>query len=74
MEPMDDDRRVPARYEPGEGCLTTAVRLPIRIVVLVLVMPVRLVWDALTALGRAVHRTALRPLAAASPGCGARSW
>ncbi|MGA4949734.1 hypothetical protein ACPCTJ_15695, partial [Streptomyces lydicamycinicus] len=62
MEPMDKDRRVPERDEPGEGCLTTAVRLPIRIVVLVLVVPVRLVWDALAALGRAVHRTALRPL------------
>ncbi|MEU8915089.1 hypothetical protein AB0D26_17565, partial [Streptomyces libani] len=62
MEPTDNDRRVPDRYEPGEGCLTTAVRLPVRIVVLVLVVPVRLVWDALAALGRAVHRTALRPL------------
>ncbi|MCF3142416.1 hypothetical protein [Streptomyces platensis] len=62
MEPMEKDRRVPERYEPGEGCLTTAVRLPVRIVVLVLVVPVRLVWDAVAALGRAVHRTALRPL------------
>ncbi|GFE16965.1 hypothetical protein Sgleb_50120 [Streptomyces glebosus] len=62
MEPVDKNRRVPERYEPGEGCLTTAVRLPVRIVVLVLVVPVRLVWDALAALGRAVHRTALRPL------------
>ncbi|MFI1499555.1 hypothetical protein [Streptomyces platensis] len=59
---MDKNRRVPERDEPGEGCLTTAVRLPVRIVVLVLVVPVRLVWDALAALGRAVHRTALRPL------------
>ena len=62
MEPMDKDRRVPDRYEPGEGCLTTAVRLPVRIVVLVLVMPVRLVWDAPVAPGRAVHRTVLVPL------------
>ncbi|MFE1175909.1 hypothetical protein ACFW5B_26505, partial [Streptomyces sp. NPDC058773] len=58
---MDKDRRVPDRYEPGEGCLTTAVRIPVRIVVLVLVVPVRLVWDALAALGRALHRTVLRP-------------
>ncbi|MFH8632806.1 hypothetical protein ACH4CC_23520 [Streptomyces lydicus] len=55
----------PARYahrEPGEGCLTTAVRLPVRVVVLILVVPVRLLWDALTTAARAVDRTVLRPL------------
>ncbi|MFE0375973.1 hypothetical protein ACFW1M_10355 [Streptomyces inhibens] len=62
MEPTDQGREVPARYEPGEGCVTTVVRLPVRIVVLVLVVPVRLVWDALAAAGRAVDRTVLRPL------------
>ncbi|MGW7490072.1 hypothetical protein [Streptomyces sp. NPDC054786] len=62
MEPTDKDRRVPARYEPGEGCVTMVVRLPLRIVVLVLLVPVRLVWDALTAAGRALQRSVLRPL------------
>lgn len=62
MEPMETDRRAPARYEPGEGCVTQVVRIPVRIVVLVLVIPVRLVWDALTAAGRAVDRSVLRPL------------
>ncbi|WP_310716417.1 hypothetical protein [Streptomyces lydicus] len=55
----------PARYvhrEPGEGCLTTAVRFPVRVVVLILVVPVRLLWDALAAAARAVDRTVLRPL------------
>ncbi|MFF8897449.1 hypothetical protein ACF082_08180 [Streptomyces lydicus] len=55
----------PARYahrEPGEGCLTTAVRLPVRVVVLILVVPVRLLWDALATAARAVDRTVLRPL------------
>lgn len=61
MEPGGGDRR-PTRYEPGEGCVTGLVRVPVRIVVLVLVVPVRLVWDVLTAAGRAVHRAALRPL------------
>ncbi|MEV6566841.1 hypothetical protein [Streptomyces kronopolitis] len=61
MESDGDDRR-PARYAPGEGWVTVLVRVPVRIVVLVLVVPVRLVWDVLTAAGRAVHRTALRPL------------
>lgn len=61
MEPTGSERG-PARYEPGEGCVTTVVRVPVRIVVLVLVVPVRLVWDVLTAAGRVVNRTALRPL------------
>ncbi|MFH9866246.1 hypothetical protein ACH4NT_09185 [Streptomyces lydicus] len=55
----------PARYahrEPGEGCLTTAVRFPVRVVVLILVVPVRLLWDGLTTAARAVDRTVLRPL------------
>ncbi|ARH91210.1 hypothetical protein [Streptomyces sp. MOE7] len=55
----------PARYahrEPGEGCLTTAVRFPVRVVVLILVVPVRLLWDALATAARAVDRTVLRPL------------
>ena len=37
------------------------VRLPVRIVVLVLVVPVRLVWDALVVCAKAVDRTVLRP-------------
>ncbi|MEV0776900.1 hypothetical protein [Streptomyces sp. NPDC050428] len=49
-------------YEPGEGCLTTAIRIPVRIVVLVLVVPVRMVWDLLAAGARALHRSVLRPL------------
>ncbi|MFD8324670.1 hypothetical protein [Streptomyces lydicus] len=55
----------PARYvhrEPGEGCLATAVRFPVRVVVLILVVPVRLLWDALATAARAVDRTVLRPL------------
>ncbi|WP_405799533.1 hypothetical protein [Streptomyces sp. NBC_01506] len=52
----------PQRYEPGEGCLTTAVRIPVRIVVLVLVVPVRMVWDLLAAGARALQRSVLRPV------------
>ncbi|WP_313750608.1 hypothetical protein [Streptomyces parvus] len=49
-------------YEPGEGILTTLIRIPVRIVVLVLVLPARMVWDALTALWHAADRVLLRPL------------
>ncbi|TXS55144.1 hypothetical protein [Streptomyces sp. t39] len=52
----------PAPYEGGEGCLTVAVRIPVRIVVLVLVVPVRMLWDLLALGGRAVHKVLLRPL------------
>ncbi|WP_098896285.1 hypothetical protein, partial [Streptomyces sp. rh206] len=54
--------QAPQGYEPGEGILTTLIRIPVRIVVVVLVLPVRMVWDALTALRHAADRVLLRPL------------
>ncbi|MET7679905.1 hypothetical protein [Streptomyces sp. NPDC005423] len=52
--------RTPA--QAPEGCLAVAIRVPVRIVVLVLVVPVRLVWDALAGGGRFLYRAVLRPL------------
>ncbi|MFD4141467.1 MULTISPECIES: hypothetical protein [unclassified Streptomyces] len=52
----------PTHYEGGEGCLTTAVRIPVRIVVLLVVLPVRMLWDLLVVCARAIDRTLLRPL------------
>lgn len=57
-----DEHRSPAEYEAGEGCLTLLIRIPVRIVVLVVVLPVRMAWDALVVAARAAHRTLLRPL------------
>ncbi|MFJ8748567.1 hypothetical protein ACIREO_04370 [Streptomyces sp. NPDC102441] len=57
-----DKHRTPPPYEGGEGCLTTLVRIPVRIVVLVLVLPVRMLWDLLVAGGRVAERVLLRPL------------
>ncbi|MEU8669222.1 hypothetical protein AB0C71_20265 [Streptomyces anulatus] len=54
--------QAPQGYEPGEGVLTTLIRIPVRIVVVVLVLPARMVWDALTALWHAADRVLLRPL------------
>lgn len=63
MDCMDYGKhQAPARYESGDGCLTTLIRIPVRIVVLVLVLPVRMVWDALVACARAADRTLFRPL------------
>ncbi|MEU6352880.1 hypothetical protein ABZ896_26735 [Streptomyces sp. NPDC047072] len=56
-----DLEKQPARREP-EGCLTVAIRIPVRIVVLVLVVPVRVVWDGLVVLGRFLRDSVLRPL------------
>ncbi|MFD5447475.1 hypothetical protein [Streptomyces sp. NPDC127100] len=51
----------PPRRSDAEGCLTVAIRIPLRIVVLLLVVPVRLVWDALVVGGRFLRDTVLRP-------------
>ncbi|MEV6506017.1 hypothetical protein AB0M61_07800 [Streptomyces sp. NPDC051642] len=64
---MDAPRKFekpPVRPSPQspEGCLAVAIRVPVRIVVLVLVVPVRLVWDGLVVGGRFLYRTVLRPL------------
>ncbi|MFF5453618.1 hypothetical protein ACFY40_20585 [Streptomyces sp. NPDC012950] len=37
------------------------IRIPVRIVVLVVVLPVRMAWDALTVTGRLLDRSLLRP-------------
>ncbi|MEV0492488.1 hypothetical protein [Streptomyces atratus] len=54
--------QAPAHYENGDGCLTTLIRIPVRVVVLVVVLPVRMVWDVLVATARAADRVLLRPL------------
>ncbi|MEU2682018.1 hypothetical protein ABZ638_34630 [Streptomyces sp. NPDC007107] len=60
---MDLDKHPsPPPYEGREGCLTTLVRIPVRIVVLVLVLPVRMLRDLLVAGGRLLERALLRPL------------
>ncbi|WP_069172779.1 hypothetical protein [Streptomyces griseus] len=60
---MDDAKdRTPVPHEGGEGCLTTLVRIPVRLVVLVLVLPVRMVWDLAVGGARALDRVLLRPL------------
>ncbi len=46
----------------GEGCLVGALRIPVKIVALLVVLPVRVVWDLLTALGRLLHRHVLKPV------------
>ncbi|MFG2308658.1 hypothetical protein ACGFS9_08200 [Streptomyces sp. NPDC048566] len=45
-----------------EGCLVVAIRVPVRIVVFVLVVPLRMVWDGCVAGGRVVRDVLLRPL------------
>lgn len=48
---------------PGDGgCLVVAVRLPLRVAVVLLVLPVRPAWDGLVVAGRFARRSVLRPL------------
>ncbi|MFM9497482.1 hypothetical protein ACKI1Q_28255 [Streptomyces galilaeus] len=60
---MDLDKP-PVRQPPQqpEGCLVVAIRLPVRIVALVLVLPVRMAWDALVVACRFLNDLLLRPL------------
>ncbi|MET8898455.1 hypothetical protein [Streptomyces albogriseolus] len=46
----------------GEGWIVVALRVPVRIVVLVLVVPVRMAWDALVVAGRFLGGTVFRPV------------
>ncbi|AXK34179.1 hypothetical protein DVA86_17495 [Streptomyces armeniacus] len=52
----------PAAPPEAEGCLAVAVRWPVRVVVLLLVVPVRMAWDALVACGRVLRRVLWQPL------------
>ncbi|MFD7699710.1 hypothetical protein [Streptomyces caelestis] len=67
---LEKPARPPAAAPAGEGCLVVAVRVPVRIVVLVLVVPVRMAWDALVVAGRSLNDTLLRPLGRALPWVG----
>ncbi|MFE3578943.1 hypothetical protein [Streptomyces vinaceus] len=57
---MELDKRPPGAG--GEGCLVGVVRVPVKIVALIVVLPVRVVWDLLVAFGRAARRHVLGPL------------
>ncbi|MGH3324712.1 MAG: hypothetical protein ACRDOV_09880, partial [Streptomyces sp.] len=61
----DDAPTAAAEAPPAGGCLAIAVRVPVRIVTLLLILPVRMVWDALTAGGRLLRRTLWVPFARA---------
>ncbi|MGW6311511.1 hypothetical protein ACWFRU_03520, partial [Streptomyces sp. NPDC055099] len=60
--PLPAPQAQPEARPQAEGCLAVAIRIPVRIVVLVLVVPVRLVWDALAVCGRFVYLRGLRPV------------
>ncbi|MEU3371583.1 hypothetical protein ABZ734_14065 [Streptomyces sp. NPDC006660] len=48
--------------QPSEGCLAVAVRIPVRIVVFVIVVPVRVVWDLLAVGVKALGRRVFAPV------------
>ncbi|MEU9420822.1 hypothetical protein [Streptomyces sp. NPDC048272] len=57
---MELDKGRPANG--GEGCLVGVVRIPVKIVAVLVVLPVRVVWDLLVAFGRMLNRRLLGPV------------
>ncbi|MER7183248.1 hypothetical protein ABT404_27900 [Streptomyces hyaluromycini] len=51
-----------AQPQPPEGCLVVAIRIPVRIFVFLVVLPVRLLWDAFAAVARFLWRYVLAPV------------
>ncbi|MFE9921180.1 hypothetical protein ACFYQA_06260 [Streptomyces sp. NPDC005774] len=72
LEKLDAERPAPPVHRhpqqqqsgeaAGEGCLVVAIRLPVRVVVFLVVLPVRLVWDACAVAARWLGRAVFRPL------------
>ncbi|CAM5439111.1 hypothetical protein SAVIM338S_02606 [Streptomyces avidinii] len=56
---LDESRRPRG---DGDGCLVGVVRIPVKIVAVLLVLPLRVVWDLLVAAARTLNRTVLGPL------------
>lgn len=46
----------------GDGCLVGVVRIPVKIVAVLIVLPVRVVWDLLVAFARLLNRSVLGPV------------
>ncbi|MFD9378322.1 hypothetical protein ACFWBH_22690 [Streptomyces sp. NPDC059999] len=57
---MEPDKGRPANG--GEGCLVGVVRIPVKIVAVLVVLPVRVVWDLLVAFGRMLNRHLFGPI------------
>ncbi|MGW7438315.1 hypothetical protein [Streptomyces sp. NPDC054849] len=56
------ENKKPQAAQGDGGCLVEVVRIPVKIVALLVVLPVRVVWELLAALGRVLHRHVLGPL------------
>ncbi|MEU8432240.1 hypothetical protein AB0F18_04910 [Streptomyces sp. NPDC029216] len=52
----------PQAAQGGDGCLTGFVRVPVKVVAVLVVLPVRVVWDLFAAGARAAGRHVLAPL------------
>ncbi|WP_327291132.1 hypothetical protein [Streptomyces sp. NBC_01198] len=53
MGQQGEARRPAPEGQGGDGCLAAAIRLPIRVVAFVVVIPLRLLWEVLAVAGRA---------------------
>lgn len=57
---MELEKALPAPQ--GDGCLVGVVRIPVKIVAVLVVLPLRVVWDLLVAFARMLNRSVLGPL------------
>lgn len=48
-------------YDRPDGCLAAAIRIPVRVVALIVVLPLRLLWEGLAVALRALGRYVLAP-------------
>ena len=67
-----DLEKHPAPQPEGQGCVFAVVRIPVRIVAVVVVLPVRMLWDLLVLCARTTHRRVLRPVGEALARAGTR--
>ncbi|MFD8720710.1 hypothetical protein ACFV2H_22665 [Streptomyces sp. NPDC059629] len=61
MDMQKQPQRQPQTQHP-ERCLVVAIRIPVRIFVFLVVLPIRLLWDALAAVARFLGRYVLAPV------------
>jgi hypothetical protein len=62
MDMQKQPQRQPQTQHP-EGCLVVAIRIPVRVFVFLVVLPVRLLWDACAAVARFLWRYLVVPVA-----------
>ncbi|MFK0280086.1 hypothetical protein ACIQVL_06365 [Streptomyces sp. NPDC090499] len=62
QSPPPPQQQSQSQHAEGEGCLVVAIRIPVRIFVFLVVLPIRLLWDAFAATARFLRQYVLAPV------------